>query len=545
MYQGKFDAKAKGQASPGETLENILKERDAAIAAKAAKKARSAASQPAAPKAAPKAAKQPAAAPKAAKPAKEARRPVEKEKAVVVEKVQAPKKSGPRMGGMIFYTCYFLMILVFFVGVFGGLNWLNGWLKAYEEAQPTLKCQEVFEQLFGDPDWAQLYSLAGVEDTDFEGVNEYVRYMENRVGDQDLNFVETSAGLSKNTKKYIVRLGTDKIGTFTLKGQGEKVTDIPDWKLGDVELFINRTESFTVKKLEGHIAYVNGIPLDDSYTIQIASTKADEFLPTGAASVRTSIQCISGLLTAPEFVVYDQTGTNRMEALYNPDSGMYEEQIGAIAITEEERSAVFGALEAYAGFMINASGSRTGVAKYFDGSSRVYSDIVNMNSELWMNADRGHEFRNEEILGYTKHSDDLFSVRAKMTMHVNNKDNTEKDYEVVESMFFTKKNGNWVCYEMINQDITEPVGQVRLTFMDGSGNTLSSSFYETDIQMITTPSVTIPDGKVFSGWSKVETGADGTKTWTIVFTPDANGNVYMNGTTALEPATLYPLFENA
>ena len=39
MYQGKFDAKAKGQSAPGQTLENILKERDEANAKRAAKKA--------------------------------------------------------------------------------------------------------------------------------------------------------------------------------------------------------------------------------------------------------------------------------------------------------------------------------------------------------------------------------------------------------------------------------------------------------------------------------------------------------------------------
>ena len=539
MYQGKFDAKAKGQSAPGQTLENILKERDEANAKRAAKKAALDAARPArkapAEKKAPVQRQAPA---ENTAPAKKRTAPAKSEAVSENQKTQAPRKKGPRMGGVIFYTIYFLFIFAFFIGVFGVLNWLNGWLKAYEGAQPTVKCQQVFDELFGNPDWAQLYRLAGVEDTDFEGVNEYVSYMENKVGGQELNFVETSAGLSGD-KKYIVRLGTEKLATFTLTGQGERITDIPDWQLGDVELFFSRNNSIQIKKLENHVAYVNGVPLDDSYTIQIASTKADELLPVGTPSVRTSIQRIDGLLAVPQIVVYDETGTSQVEVVYNADTDTYEEMNDAIVISDEERAAVFGALEAYSGFMINASGSRAGVAKYFDGSSSTYSDIIKMGSELWMNSDNGHEFQNEEILGYTKYSDSLFSVRASLNMHVKCKDGTEKDYGVTESMIFIKKNGNWVCSEMTNADITQPVGQVRLTFCDASGKTISSDFYDTDASMLTTPTIPAPEGKTFSGWSRIDVGEDNTSTWTIVFNPD---NVYLNGAT-LEPMTLYPLFE--
>ena len=211
-------------------------------------------------------------------------------------------------------------------------------------------------------------------------------------------------------------------------------------------------------------------------------------------------------------------------------------------MTEEERSAVFGALEAYAGFMINASGSRAAVAKYFDGSSSTYNDIIKMNGELWMNADRGHEFRNEEILGYTKHSDTLFSVRASMVMHVVNKDNTEKDFNVTQSMYFTNKNGKWVCTEMTNEDITAPVGEVRLTFCDSAGNVLSSEFHATDAQMLIAPIVEAPAGKVFSGWCTVETNDQGQKTWNLMFQPDETGTVPFSSEYTLTPMVLYPLF---
>ena len=70
-------------------------------------------------------------------------------------------RKGPRLGGVIFYTLYFMFILVFFVATFFGLQWLQGWLADYQAAQPTTKSQEVFDQLFSHPDWGALYDAAG------------------------------------------------------------------------------------------------------------------------------------------------------------------------------------------------------------------------------------------------------------------------------------------------------------------------------------------------------------------------------------------------
>ena len=566
MYQGKFDAKSRGQQAPEQALDEIIRERDEANAAAAAKRAqRDAARRAARPGSAPRPAaparptaparsaapgRAPQARPQQQRPA--AQRPAQPKAPQPrrqVENEAVLQKRGPRTGSMVFYGFYFGLILVFFVGIFITLNWLNGWLGKYEAAQPTIKCQQVFDQLFANPDWAQLYRLAGDPtgtgtnkyDTQFEGQDAFVRYMTEKVGSQQLSYVETSGGLTG--KKYLVRLGTEKLASFTLLGQQENIIDIPDWQLGEVELFLNRNQSIKIRKMENHVAYINNNPLSDDYTIQIASTKADE-RQAAENRIRTSIQEVDGLLTTPELLVYDQTGAP-IEVRYNADSGMFEEQISAIAITDEERSAVFGALEAYAGFMINASGSRAAVAKYFDGGSQTYNDIVKMNGELWMNADRGHDFLNEEILGYTKHSDTLFSVRASMVMHVKNKDNTEKDYNVTQSMYFQYKNNKWVCTEMTNEDITAPVGEVRLSFYDNAGNLLSSDFYSTGIKSLTTPVVTAPAGKVFKGWATVETNDQGQKTWNVVFQPDEMGNVTFPDGYNLVPMKLYPLFQNA
>ncbi len=562
MYQGKFDAKAKGQAVPGQTLDQIISERAADNARRAAKKAARTARPGSAPASVPQ--KNPAAAQRAPQRPSAPQKPVSRPQSAQApvkrpakpqaenQMAQSPKKRGPRIGGVVFYSVYFLMIFVFFIGIFLTLNWLNGWLKDFEAAQPTVICQQVFDQLFANPDWARLYRQAGDPtgsgvnkyDTEFEGVDEYAAYMSAKAAGKQLEYVETSGGLSG--KKYIVRLDGEKVATFTLLGQTESLTDIPDWKLGEIELFFTRSQSIQIRKLENHQAQINGAFLDDNiYTIQRATTKADLSLPA-ENQVRTTILKVDNLLAEPQLVVYDQTGMP-IEVRYNADSGMYEEQIAAIAMTDAERTAVFGALEAYAGFMINASGSRTALSKYFESGTQTYQDILKMGSELWMNTDKGHQFVNEEILGYTKHSDTLFSVRARLSMEVNNKDGTkrEKPFNVTQSMYFTLKNGSWLCSEMTNEDLTAPVGEVRLTFCDASGTQLSSSFYSTSTQSLTAPVVQVPDGMVFSGWSRIDVAPDGTKTWNVMFQADEAGNISLPAGYTLEPMTLYPLFEKA
>ena len=453
-----------------------------------------------------------------------------------------PQRRGPRIGGVIFYTLYFLFLAIYAGAAFLGLNWLDNWLVDYEAAQPTVKCQEVFDQYFGNPDWGKLYELAGVKDTPYEGKAAFAAYMTEKVGDQKLTFVETSAGLSGD-KKYFVKLGDERVASFTLEGHQEKVTDIPDWQFGKVELFFARQGGYLIQKVDGHTAFVNGVKLDDSFTIQITSSSAEDYLPIGVTGAKTCVQRIDGLMMMPTVTVLDQTGAE-MPVVYDEEKGMFIEQTESNTISEAEETAVIGALKAYAEFMINASGARTALAKYYDTNSDAYKDILKIGSELWMNKDNGHRFMNESVTDYCRYSDDLFSARGHVTINVTLKDGNTKDFEVDQALFFRKKDGAWKCYGMTNEDVTKPVGKVRLTFIDNNGTTLVDDFFDTNPTTLTTPVLTAPEGKVFSGWYK-ETLVGNRKELTIVFTPDENGKVMLSSGTSLEPMTLYPLFEDA
>lgn len=481
---------------------------------------------------------------KAEKKAKKEEKKAPKQAEPVVEVVEEPekKKKGPRLGGVIFYTFYFMFILLFFVALFFGLRFLQGWLANFEAAQPTVKAQAVFDQIFTDPDWNQLYDAAGISGTTFEGKEAYVSYIENKVGDSQLNYLETSAGLSGD-RKYIVRLGDEKVASFTLASAAtETITDIPDWKLSAVELFYECNESYLIQKMDGHTAYINGVALDDNYTIQIATTVAEKYLPAGTTGVNLCTQQITGLMTMPTVTVKDENGTE-MEVVYDETTRTFVEQTSANTITEEQQTVALEAVKAYSRFMI-AEGDRGDIAKYFDASSDTYTSIVKSET-AWMQDHNGYRFANETVSDYCRYSDDLFSVRVSMSLNITRTDGTVKETPVDQSLFFElQESGKWLCFEMTSVDVSEPVGKVRLTFKNGDA-VLFSDFVENDASELTTPVVSVPEGKVFVGWVREDIDAEGRKTLTVVFTPDETGYVKLPANSILEPMTLEAFFENA
>lgn len=460
-----------------------------------------------------------------------------------------PKRRGPRVGSLIFYTFYFLLVFVILGGLFMGLTWVKDFLVKYEAGQPDVTRDQLYAEYFADPDWGELYDMAGVEKTTYEGRDEYIAYMEAKVDaymdenpdrEEPLEMMETSAGLSGD-KKYILKLGKEKVASFTMNGAPEKVTDIADWQLGTVEVFFEGTERFRISKADGHTAYVNGVALNDDFTIQIASTIADDYLPMGLTGSRTCVQEIGGLLVKPTVTVTNEKG-EQMEVTYDETTRTFVEQTTANTIGEEEKTFSLKAVETYALFMIEKAKAAE-VAKYFQKGTDTYNTIV--KSEVWWTQrNNGAAFSEQEVTGYARYSEDLFSVRVSMSLDVTRTDGSIKKFPVSTTLFVEKQGGKWLVTLMTNVDVQQPRGQVRLTFKNGE-EILTTGFVANDVDEIQTPMISAPEGKVFAGWALESVDENGVKTLTIVFGPTENGVVELPAGTVLEPMTLFAHFENA
>lgn len=451
------------------------------------------------------------------------------------------RSRGPRLSSVVFYAVFFLCVFLFYSATYFGLLELRNWLNRYELAQPSTKSEEVFTKLFADPDWGTLYDMAGIQDTAYESRDAFVSFMENTVGDSELTYMETSTGLSED-KKYIVRQGKEKIAAFTLVDQNhaESKTEIPDWGLGTLTFFFTREESYRVQKLDGHTVYVNNVPLDSSATIQISTTRAEDYLPEGIAGVRVCTQEISGLVAAPSVRIVDGNG-NEMAVNYDDATHTFVEQTTADTISDAERDIAINAIKTYALYMIKQAG-QADVAKYFLRGSDAYKSITDTELSFVQDA-ASHDFTNETVKDYCRYTDDLFSVRVSVTLNQHRASGSVKESVIDQSLFFEKQSsGKWLCYEMTAVDVSKPVEQVRLTFQNGD-TMLESNFYDADSTQITCPVVSAPEGKSFSGWMTEEKNESGNPVMNLVFQPDENGNAILPSGTTLQPMTLLPLFE--
>lgn len=517
MYQGKFLAENKAAAKDAQqknaattlTADEIMDEELAA-------------GQQAAPEAAAEAA--------TTKPVREKKAKKEK------------KKKGIRAGTVIFYLLYLMLIGAAAYGIHYGLDLLEDWLTVYEASQPDKRSQEIFDEIFANPDWGKIYDMAGLEGTQFEGKDAYITYMNNKVGDSELTYSKTSAGLSGG-QKYIVKLGEEKVATFTMQNPVVDELEIPEWSLDQVEAgFFTRNEDVTVLTQPGRTVTLNGVPLDESYVIKTTSSVVDNYLPEGIHGERTATLYAKGFLVAPEVMVIDESGA-AVELEYDEATNTYFESMltGTVAgeIPEDEHTALLDATYAYCRHMIGAKG--LSLNKFFDTTSTIYKTIT--KNELWFKGYARYDFSTATVTEYHKYTEDLFSARIQITLNVYRNDGSLKDFPINTTMFLEKDDkGQWLVNNMTNVDIHEILTQVRLTWMQ-DGEILASDMVDASTNFLTPPAVTVPEGKEFLGWFTEDTDAEGNVTLSLVFAPAENGKLSLADSYVLKPMVLQARFD--
>ena len=453
--------------------------------------------------------------------------------------VQQPVKR--HYGGLIFYIIVFACILAIYTFTYFKLGDLQNWLIRYEAAQPTYMYEQVFKTYFEHPNWGLLYDNAGVKGSTYEGKEAFVSYMEQKVGDTPLTGLETSAGLSRD-KKYIVRLGDEKLASFTLvdKNNATEKTDIPNWQLGEIELFFQRIGTYYIETVQGQKVQVNGVPLDETATIRIATTRANEYLPEGVSAPMTALHQVDGLMVKPEITVTDANG-NPVEVTYNEESRTFTVPAAkGQEISQAEKDLALEAIKTYAVYMSSKGGHENELAEYFERGTDLFKTFTSME-RTWTQTNAGRSFSDDTVTDTVKYSDDLFSARVSTNLHLKRKDGTEKVTKLDNSMFFKKKNGEWKCYDMTAVNVSEPVEKVKLTFQNGD-QILKSDFVDASVNQVDCPQVTAPDGKTFSGWVIEERKENGDIVKRIMLEPDENGKASVPAD-GLKPMVLMPLFE--
>ncbi len=442
-------------------------------------------------------------------------------------------------GTVAFYMGFFILILAILVGLCIGMVALNNYLKNFERAQPTAKSQEVFQQLFSNPNWADLYAKAGEKGTIYEGADAYAAHMQKVVGDQKLSYLETSAGLSGG-KKYIVRLDNkQKVAEFTLQNVAGEESKTPQWEFDKLSLFYSCNEDAFIAVQPGHTAYVNGVALDDSMVVAKSTTVAEDYLPNGIHGHQEQVLYISGLMAQPNVTVKDPSG-NPVEVTYNAETNTYTENASREAISDEFRNYIITASKVYGKYMIGAA-NKANLREYFDADASAYKTIVGIDT--WMQDYKDYRFGDPTISGYYRYSDNLYSVRVSMILYVTRKEGTVKEYSLDSTYFVEKKaSGKWLITNMTNKDVQELKSQVKLTYIVNN-EIVHSEFVDANASKLTLPNITVPEGQVFSGWFQKTTDDSGKTVMSLVFGPQKDNIVHLGDGKTLIPLVLYARFE--
>lgn len=465
-----------------------------------------------------------------------------------VEVTEAPKKKkkrGIRVGTIIFYLLYLMLIGAAAYGIDYGLGLLNDWLTVYEASQPDTRSQEIFDEIFADPDWGKIYDMAGLQGTQFEGKDAYVTYMESKVGGSELTFSKTSAGLSGG-QKYIVKLGEEKVATFTMQNPITDELEIPQWSLDQVEAgFFTRDQDVTVLTQPGRTVTLNGVPLDESYIVKTTSSVVENYLPEGVHGQRTAMLYAKGFLVAPEVLVIDENGVI-IEMEYDAETNTYSESLlanpASDEISDDAYNALLDAVYAYSKAMIGAD--KENWPYYFDRTTDFYDSLRRLiSNDSFFKGWTRYNFEEETVSEYHRYTEGLFSARIQVVLNTYRPDGSVKPFEVNTTVFMTKDDsGKWLISNMVNSEVHTILTQVRLTWMQ-DGEILASEMVDASTNFLTPPAVTAPEGQEFIGWFTESTDSDGNVTISRVFAPTESGTISLAEEYVLEPMVLQARFE--
>lgn len=384
-------------------------------------------------------------------------------------------------------------------------------------------CQGVFDRMFAQPDYASLYRLAGEGASRFEGADDYAAYMQTKVGHRPLTYQEVQTDLA-DTHRYLVYSGEEKIAAFTMTGG-------PDWQMDRLELYYEPEIRVTVEALAEHTVYVNGVALDEGDTIRTLHTLAEDYLPQGVHGHRRKWQMVDGLLTEPEVKVLDTQG-NPVPMERDSETGVYHPlEMTAAEMTEAEAALARKAAMTDAQYAIGAV-SNTQLKEYFDSNSALYKMLVTNPRNLQKYTSSSIDEKTIELSDFTRYGDTMFSVNVKLTQKIIRAVGTLKVYHLDKTYFFTLKDGKYLVTDYTNQQVTQQVQQVRLTFVNRQEQNcvmVNVNAHEVEIPCV--------EDVNFLGWATRSDAENGTVHMQIRILPD--GTVLGE----LEPMMLYPVFQ--
>lgn len=348
----------------------------------------------------------------------------------------------------LFYTIYFSVILLVIIAVAVAAVYLINILGEYEQAQPKYVAEDIYKRYFENGiDYSALLDIAGYDLSEFETKDDLVRYL----GEQnrgELSYYRVTSGVDASLCKYIVKMGSVKICTFTLEADASDDSRFDSYSLASLELYYNPVQSVSVTIPTGTTLYLNGRAADDRYIAESGiKTDTCNYMPEGVEGITLKRYEIDGLFYQPTVEVKAQSGA--VCEVTESDSGVYTAAIPYDSELEAQwRDKVIEIVKAYSVYMQGDAyfGSISG---YFEYGSDLY-EMIRTVENMFVVSHYSWSFENESASEFYKYDDNTFSCRVSVT-HLLHRWGAEDYKDFIDmTLYFRKTDGNYYIYNRQN-----------------------------------------------------------------------------------------------
>ncbi len=349
----------------------------------------------------------------------------------------------------IFYSVYFLLIVIFLIAVHIGLRVVRVYLADYESAQPQYEAQRVFNTYYGDGTYTSLVKAADLALSRYESPEAAAAYLHAYTEGKTITYSSIRTGLDE-AKKYIVKADDVKFSAFTIRpGAQKSEKGFPLYELDSLELYCAGQESVRVTAPRGDTVLLNGIALgEDALTGEETRHESCEHMPEGVEGIVFVTYAVDGLYEAPASIEVREPGGASVPLTQESDGTYSASFLYSDTLKDAYSDYVVAAAQALAAYMEN-DGRFSTAAAYIDPDSELYVNI--RTSETYFVIDHSsYEFedvRTSEFYGYDENT---FSCRVSM-VHVLHRYGSADYRDYLDMTFYLRRVGDrFLIYDRFN-----------------------------------------------------------------------------------------------
>ena len=335
-----------------------------------------------------------------------------------------------------FYTIYFSVIIIFFIALIVGAIFLFGWLRSYEQSQPTTIVNSLISEYVKPGKYDKLKKDYEIELSEYETEEHFYSLLHDNIDGKKITISHSSLKPEGIDDAYIIKADDVKVLNVFLKkhkiGKGYDVDSI--------EVSKNLLKTIVINVYKNTEVTINGNEIADDLRVD---GKLPE-LPKVDAKTLTPPQTITleGMLCEAQEVVAKDNG-KEVEVTANGCTYNVAQTINK-TVAKNVQDTAQNAAVAYAAFM-QSDGSIGELAKYTDTSTTFYKHVAATLIQFVKPHD-GYKNDDMKVDSPMKYSDSLYSCRVSFK-HIL-KRGTETYSENFDKVVYVLKNGE--SYKVID-----------------------------------------------------------------------------------------------